>query len=59
MEALVGDVNVKGSLGFHDWDSGVPDPESIKEGEKQAHSPRHQKSRLWPLQISAWKSPMG
>lgn len=33
------------------WDSGVPDPERTKQSEKQAYSPKLQKSRLWPLQI--------
>lgn len=30
----------------------------MEQGRKQDHSPRLQKSRLWPGQGSAWKNPM-
>lgn len=59
-QGLLGDVKIKGSFGCSDHKMvGVQDPEGRKEGEKQAHNPGLQESRLWPLQRSAWKSPVG
>ncbi|KAK4806252.1 hypothetical protein QYF61_013396 [Mycteria americana] len=60
-EGLVGDVKVKGSLGCRDHE--MVEFRILRgrreEGEKQAHNPGLQESRLWPFQGSAWKSPMG
>lgn len=37
----------------------VHNPERQEQGIKQDHNPRCQENRLWPIQGSAWKNPMG
>jgi len=51
-QGLIGDVKIKGSFGCSGHEM-VEFRILRKEGEKQAHNPGLQESRLWSLQRSA------